>query len=207
MISNISLTMAPSTHSRSNKPIAVSSPSIPKSTPKAITKKTQPPKRAALAHKKATPSISKKPAARISKSAKSASARCFAGGPNGPKVFDEAGFELSYAKCKKAMRPGIRRTAPDKYMQMLEDDAKEDARKCEIMGTPQMKVSALTGMAWDDRVARELGIPYHKVEMRHFEELHQKGFVGKQGEFEACNMSDEERERLSTLCQGSAFRK
>ena len=74
------------------------------------------------------------------------------------------------------------------------------------MGTVKDHVSALTHMAWDDRVARELGIPYHKVEMEHFEELAKRGFVGKEGEFEAKNMSEEERNRISRLATGSAFR-
>lgn len=74
------------------------------------------------------------------------------------------------------------------------------------MDTKRENVSAMTYIAWDDRVARELGIPYHNVEMTHFEELASRGFVGKEGKFEAVNMSEEERERLSGLCTGAAFR-
>jgi hypothetical protein len=50
------------------------------------------------------------------------------------------------------------------------------------MGTKMENVSALTYMAWDDRVAKELGIPYHNVEMTHFEELASWGSTGKEGE-------------------------
>lgn len=33
------------------------------------------------------------------------------------------------------------------------------------MGTLKEQVSPLTGVAWDNKVARELGIPYHRVEI------------------------------------------
>jgi len=136
---------------------------------------------------------------------KSAFDRCIAGGPNGPPVYDELGFLLSYQKCCRAWgRP--RRSLGAKYFAMLDQKAAESECKREIMGTAREKVSALTYMAWDDRVARELGIMYHQVEMKHFEILAQRGFVGKEGEFEASNMSEEERERLTVLAAGSAFR-
>ncbi len=89
---------------------------------------------------------------------------------------------------------------------MLEQEATEKARKIESMGTKKEKVSALTLAAWNDRVARELGIMYHQVEMKHFEILAQRGFVAKEGEFEASNMSKEEVERVNKLVIGSAFR-
>jgi hypothetical protein len=65
-------------------------------------------------------------------------------------------------------------------------------------------------MAWNDRVARELGILNHQVRMEHFEKLHIRGFVGrKEGEFEGVHMNEEERDMLSDLCNftGSTFRK
>jgi hypothetical protein len=89
----------------------------------------------------------------------------------------------------------------------MQKEREEQIRKCEIMGTPREQVSAMTLMAWDDRVARELGIDYHKVEMKHFEELKRRGFVAQEGEFEAKNISEEERERITTLATGSAFRR
>ncbi len=132
--------------------------------------------------------------------------RCLAGGPKGPKVYDDLGFELSYEACAGISRGWTRRPRGMSYYDMEDKRDLERARKREIMGTRREYVSALTYMAWDDRVARELGIPYHKVEMKHFEELASRGFIGKEGEFEAVNMSEEERERLSRLCTGAAFR-
>jgi hypothetical protein len=47
------------------------------------------------------------------------------------------------------------------------------------MDTKRENVSAMTYIAWDDRVARELSIPYHNVEMTHFEELASWGLLGR----------------------------
>ena len=49
----------------------------------------------------------------------------------------------------------------------------------------------MTYMAWNDGPARELGILYHKVEMKHFEELAKRGFEPKEREFEDVNISEE----------------
>ena len=122
-------------------------------------------------------------------------------------IYDSLGYELSPRKIKRATAPRRISHDSDGYMEMLRKDSEEGDRKCEIMGTAREQVSAMTLMAWQDRVARELGIAYHKVEMRHFEELREKGFVGKEGEFEAKNMSEPEIERITKLAIGSAFRK
>lgn len=64
-------------------------------------------------------------------------------------------------------------------MRMVDKELEEDRRKAVIMGTPREKASAFTYMAWDDRVARELGISYHKVKMKDYEELARRGFKGR----------------------------
>jgi hypothetical protein len=95
------------------------------------------------------------------------------------------GYEISHAKCAAIMRcPYRRQRGGVKYIKMLEDEVRDRARKGEIIGTPKDKVFGVTYMAWNDRVARELGIPYHKVEMKHFEELAKRGFEPKEGECE-----------------------
>lgn len=189
-------------------------PKIPKTTAKTIAKKglTKGPSATKLQDKTNTSLKIKKsehkpkPVARIpNPKPLSTRSKCVANGPNGPKVYDEAGFELSYKKCASVGR-APRRSHGAQYFAMLEREAEESRRKEEIMGTRREHVSALTSMAWNDRVARELGIPYHKVEMKHFEELARRGFKAKEGEFEAANMSKEEQERLTKLCTGSAFR-
>lgn len=91
---------------------------------------------------------------------------------------------------------------------MLEQERRGEERKAEIMGGPEKnKRSALTLMLWDYRVSRDLGIPYHKVELRHFEEWWQAGFRAKGEEFIAENVSKENRDRVTELATGSPFRK
>lgn len=134
--------------------------------------------------------------------------RILARGPNGPPVYDELGYEMDYAKVLQAQRPISRRSrGSKKYEAMMERSAREQERKREIMGTPKDNVSAMTLMAWDDRVARELGKPTHRVEMEDYEELARRGFQAKLGEFEAKNISKEECDRISREATGSAFRK
>ncbi|KAI9785890.1 MAG: hypothetical protein M1839_008156 [Geoglossum umbratile] len=135
-------------------------------------------------------------------------AKILARGPSGPPVFDEMGFELDYNKVAGSRRrPGCRTMSYEKYEEMLEQDRREGDRKAEIMGTEKNKISAVTLMAWDDRISRDLSIPYHLVDMEDFEEWYRRGFRAEGAEFEAKNMSEEERERLTNISIGSAFRK
>ncbi|KAJ9294035.1 hypothetical protein DTO271G3_7163 [Paecilomyces variotii] len=132
---------------------------------------------------------------------------CILRGPNGPPTYDRLGYELDYHKIADSFyrrgRPGTQA-----YEDMLERVRRENKRKAEIMGGPEdNKRSAMTLMLWTDRVARDLGIPYHKVEMEHFEEWHAKGFRANGDEFIATNVSQEERDRVTDLATGSAFRK
>jgi SAP domain len=130
-------------------------------------------------------------------------------GPTGAPVYDELGFELDYAKVarSRSRRPGWGNMRSDKFWDKLDQEQRDDDRKAEIMGTEKSKVSAVTTMAWDDRISRDLGIPFHKVEMEDFEEWYRRGFRADGREFEASNMSEEEQDRLTELETGSAFRK
>ncbi|OCL06374.1 hypothetical protein AOQ84DRAFT_321525 [Glonium stellatum] len=132
--------------------------------------------------------------------------RCFRKGPNGSPTYDRLGYELDYhAIAASRRRP--RKRSGKKYDEMLERSQNEEKRKAMIMGMDQKDVSALSLMAWNDRISRDLGIPYHKVEMKHFEEWYAKGLRAQPGEFRAKNISPEEQERINNLALGSAFRK
>jgi hypothetical protein len=48
-------------------------------------------------------------------------------------------------------------------MKIINQQLKEQDRKADIISTPNNKVSGITLTAWDNRVGRELGKPYHKV--------------------------------------------
>lgn len=129
-------------------------------------------------------------------------------GPNGSPVLDELGFELSYSKVLKATtRPRRAVKSSAAYFDMLNKEITADKRKAEIMGTPWNQVSATSQMAWTDRIARDLGKEYHKVGMEDFEEWARRGFKAEEGEFEARNMTEDEKARILRLATGSAFRK
>lgn len=132
--------------------------------------------------------------------------RCLNKGPNGSPTYDSLGYELDYhAIAASTRRPRAR--SGKKYMEMLERERNEGDRKTELMGMNRNEVSAFSMMAWNDRVSRDLGIPYHKVKMEHFEEWYEKGFRAQPGEFNAKNITPEEKERINKLAVGSAFRK
>lgn len=103
---------------------------------------------------------------------------------NKKPIYDALGYEIDPVKVAKAKRRP-RQLSPDSYMKMLDDDRREDDRKAEIMGTRRDEVSAMTMMAWEDRVAQELGKPYHKVVMENFEEVHRRGIRFHPDEFVA----------------------
>ncbi|MCJ1463387.1 hypothetical protein MMC07_001994 [Pseudocyphellaria aurata] len=129
------------------------------------------------------------------------------GGPSGSPVYDELGYQLDYHKLtgnaysSRSSKPGKPRYKSERELD------KEEHRKRKIMGTPKNNVSALTLMAWNERVSRDLMIPFHTVQMEHFEEWQERGFVAEPGEFEAVNMSEEKRNFITNLACGSAFRK
>ena len=114
-------------------------------------------------------------------------------GPHGSPVRDHLGYELDYDKVMKARR-GLgrkkkRRYGP-KYENIIDNGRIEEEKKRMIMGTSKGEVSATTLSAWQDRVSRDLGVPYHMIEMGHFEEWRRKGFKADPGEFEAKNISE-----------------
>lgn len=132
--------------------------------------------------------------------------RCLNKGPNGSPTYDSLGYELDYHAIAAATRRPRARSGK-KYMEMLERERNEDDRKTELMGMNRNEVSAFSMTAWDDRVSRDLGIPYHKVKMEHFEEWYEKGFRAQPGEFNAKNITPEDEKRINKLAVGSAFRK
>jgi hypothetical protein len=121
-------------------------------------------------------------------------------------VYDALGYEIDPAKVAACNRRP-RKLSPNSYMKMIEGEQKEQDRMEEIMGTPHDQISATTLSAWQDRVARELCKPYHKVVMEDYEEVHRRGIKFHPDEFIAAKMSQQEKERISKLAIGSAFRK
>lgn len=128
---------------------------------------------------------------------------CLMKGPGGSPTFDEMGFELDYdfiSKCQGRPRPLGKRA-----LAKLDKKSEDGERKKKIMGVVKDQAITMAEAAWDDRVARDLGIAYHEVGMEEYEEWQKRGFHAEPGEFE--NPSQEETDRLVRLVTGSALRK
>lgn len=128
---------------------------------------------------------------------------CLRKGPRGSPTYDEMGYELDYEYLCKVTH---RRSRPsfNKLMKMMEQEKKERKRKSEIMGVPEEKCQEQKA-AWDDRVARDLGMAFHEVGIEEYEEWHRRGFHANPGDFE--NLSEKEKKRLDKLQVGCALRK
>jgi hypothetical protein len=59
---------------------------------------------------------------------------------------------------------------------------------------------------WKDRASKDLGLPWHKIEVRHFEEWEKRGFrKAKSGEYQ--NFPKEQSHRMITMMSGASLRK
>ena len=130
---------------------------------------------------------------------------CLRKGPQGSPTYDEAGFELDYDFVLKAS--GRPRPLGKRALKRLDEKLKEGERKKELMEASEGEGSKFPMGAWDDKVARDLGIAYHEVGIEEYEEWYHRGFRRKKGELELENLSNEEIKRLDKLVAGSALRK
>jgi hypothetical protein len=87
----------------------------------------------------------------------------------GAPVYDQLGYLITH-KNTSGRRPAPRPSNWPAYEKWLEKCEAEDKRKAEIMEADRNKVSALVVMRWRDRVARDLDIPIHTVDMADFAE-------------------------------------
>ncbi|KAL9608086.1 MAG: hypothetical protein Q9167_007060 [Letrouitia subvulpina] len=129
-------------------------------------------------------------------------------GPDGPVVRDALGYQLDYHKVVGGMRvPSRSAAAMDKRLKQLNERMALEERKREIMATPKEEEGGLASFAWDERVSRDLKIPYHRVELEHFEKWKNDGFRAKPREFDDSFISKEKRRLLFKLAEGCVFRK
>ena len=133
-------------------------------------------------------------------------------GLNGSPTYDTLGYELDKEYIiKKASnrRPSARSAWGKKAMDHFAEERRKTERKVKILGLAksQNNISPFDEFAWNDKVARDLGIAYHLVGMEEYEEWKRKGFSVKEGELERENIPEEERERITRLATGSALRK
>ena len=97
---------------------------------------------------------------------------CRQKGLSGSPTYDEHGFELDkeYIIKRTSNRAPTRSEAWGKKAEAHWDlKKKEDERIGEMMGVPFTQQSPLHHFAWDDRVARDLGIAFHEVGMEECE--------------------------------------
>ena len=126
---------------------------------------------------------------------------CLRKGPDGSPTRDELGYELDYDYISKT-----RGHARDKRGFALFHARQRDGdRKAEIMGLDQVSFGAKWEAVGTDRVARDLGLAFHEVELEQYEEWRRRGFHLAPGEFD--DISKEEIDRLARLQSGCAFRK
>ena len=127
---------------------------------------------------------------------------CRRKGLNGSPTYDTLGFELDkeYIIKRTGGRP---RPLGKKALDHLEQKRKNGEKKAEIIGLLGDD-NEIREEAWDDRLARDLGIAYHEVGMEEYEEWQKKGFTAKKEEFD---LSEKERKRLMDLMEGCALRK
>ena len=129
-------------------------------------------------------------------------------GPMGEPIYDTQGFELDYEKVSKATKLPRKRTRNSKaHMKMVEQRLSDDRSIKEIIGLSVGDVCATVLMAAQDRVARDLDMPYHKVEVEHYRSWKALGFHVDPETFKLENISEPERDRLLSLATGSALRK
>ncbi|KAF2643919.1 hypothetical protein P280DRAFT_466637 [Massarina eburnea CBS 473.64] len=128
-------------------------------------------------------------------------------GPRGPPVYDDLGFELDYEKCTRlAVSKSAMVNSMERRLAMGERETEIKAR---IMGVPAFdgNRSVFTEDLWNDRVSRDLNIPYHKVTAATFEEWQRQGFRVEPGELDADKITELEMERLEFLMSGAGLRK
>ena len=132
-----------------------------------------------------------------------AQAICLQKGPDGSPTYDKMGYELDYEYLKSLMDPD-RLTIDNARCYRLRKHGEEKAK---MMGLPERNPTKWPSNAMDDRVARDLGIPYHEVGLDQYREWKKKGFSVEPDEFDSSKWSKNDRDRVSDLHSGCACRK
>lgn len=136
---------------------------------------------------------------------------CHAKGPNGSPTYDKSGFQLDWHKVDDWMRPKpYNKNRIMNGMNKAVDKAQQDSsamaaiffEKGEAPENPHLADNG----PWKDRVSKDLGVPWHKVGVKEFEQWDKKGFTkARKGDYE--NLSVEEKARMLRLLSGASLRK
>lgn len=127
-------------------------------------------------------------------------------GPTGPLIYDERGYELDYNKVTRSgsRRINKRSLFGKSAMEDLDRRLGERNRKAKFMGVGFERFDVIDTYL-DHRVARDLAIPHHKLDMSVYKEWRRRGFNVDATELE--NTSKEDRDRVSRFRQGMSLSK
>ncbi|KAG9780824.1 hypothetical protein KCU88_g3642, partial [Aureobasidium melanogenum] len=136
---------------------------------------------------------------------------CLKKGPRGSPTYDQAGFQLDYKKVKEAMQPKAYNKSSivggmERHLKKVEQ---EKAKMAEIFfrpGTVPQDLSPFDEAYWKDRVSKDLGIPFHKINVAAFQKWEREGFE-KQWPSDYKSFSKAEKDRMLRLRMGCIYRK
>ncbi|KAL8664187.1 MAG: hypothetical protein Q9202_003265 [Teloschistes flavicans] len=101
-----------------------------------------------------------------------------------PSPTPEPSYELDYEYIIRASRvPRDPDFGSKRAEQETEKDAWDQERKADIMGRPCTNDTLSETVAWDHRVAKDLGKAFHEVGVEEYEEWVEKGFKVSEVEF------------------------
>ena len=137
---------------------------------------------------------------------------CFKKGPKGSPTYDKSGFQLDYEKVAYWMEPkSYNKASMMRNMdRSIDKRCADEKRMAEIFfekgEAPANLKYSNNADYWKDRVSKDLGGPWHKIEVEHFEEWEKRGFrKARRGEYET--FSKEERDRMVRMMSGASLRK
>jgi len=95
----------------------------------------------------------------------------------------------------------------DRAVNKAQKDAKKMAAIFFVKGEAPERPEYCEGTDyWKDRVSKDLNVPWHRIEVEHFEEWQKKGFKkARKGEYET--FSEAEENRMMRLMSGASLRK
>ena len=134
---------------------------------------------------------------------------CYDKGPNGSPTYDKAGFELDYKKVAHWMKPvSPQSLISERYNKYIDKMVEEGKRKLDIFfgDKRDSRSEKFEGVA-QDRVSKDLQIPYHKVGLAEFEEWERRGFPKANLDEVASSTTQADRDRLLRMATGSSLRK
>ncbi|KAF2430001.1 hypothetical protein EJ08DRAFT_650007 [Tothia fuscella] len=128
------------------------------------------------------------------------------GGPNGPPVYDDWGYELSYDKLNGSGTTN-KQTILRRQEKSFERLWAKEEQITRIMFGVAKQTGTMDHSAMNWQVAKDLEIPWHKVEVCDYEAWKDLGFRAKEEDFVHGKVNKEMQKEIDRQMLGSAFRK